>query len=63
MERCLLFFNVVYCLGSFKFWELFELFFECVDCFIEFVMENSGRFYDKENKEILLIGFVISFLC
>lgn len=62
MERRLLLLNVAYRLGSFKSWELPESFFERADRFIESVTENSGRFYDKENKEILSIGFAISFL-
>lgn len=62
MERRLLLLNVSYRLGGFNSWELPESFFERADRFIESVTENSGRFYDKENKEILLIGFAISFL-
>ncbi len=62
MERRLLLLNVSYRLGGFNSWELPESFFERADRFIESVTENSGRFYDKENKEILSIGFAISFL-
>lgn len=62
IERRLLLLNVTYRTGTLKIPTLPADYFLAIDEFIESVTFNSRRIYDKDNREILRIGLLISYL-